>query len=101
MFPFFMKLHHAASHTVTHLLSIGFGNAIVAQRLIGVFSPKSAPMKRLRDMAREEGRLIDATHGRKSRTLLIMDSNHVVLSTIQPETVAQRYEALSPTSERE
>lgn len=75
------------------LLNIGFGGTVVADRVVAIVSPNSAPMKRLKDEAREEKRLIDATHGRKTRSMIVMDSNHVVLSAIQPETISQRYEA--------
>lgn len=73
------------------LLNIGFGNTVVAERVVGIVAPNSAPMKRLKDEAREEKRLIDATHGRRTRSIIVMDSNHVVLSAIQAETISQRY----------
>ncbi len=73
------------------LLNIGFGSTVVADRVVAIVSPNSAPMKRLRDEAREEQRLVDATHGRRTRSIIIMDSNHVVLSAIQAETISQRY----------
>lgn len=76
------------------LLNIGFGSSVVAERVVAIVSPTSAPMKRLKDEAKEEKRLVDATYGRKTRAIIIMDSNHVVLSAIQPETVAQRYAML-------
>jgi len=75
------------------LLNIGFGNAVVADRVIAIVSSNSAPMKRLREEAKEAGRLIDTTQGRKTRAIIITDSNHVILSAIAPETIAQR---LSP-----
>ncbi len=74
----------------TILLSIGFGNAVIAQRIIAVVTPASASGKRLRDEARDGNKLIDATHGRKTRSILIMDSNHVILSAMQPETLSNR-----------
>ena len=74
-----------------NLLNIGFGNTVVADRVVAIVSPNSAPMKRLKDEARDEKRLIDATHGRRTRSIIIMDSNHVVLSAIQAETISQRY----------
>ncbi|MDM8537173.1 DUF370 domain-containing protein [Desulfobacterales bacterium HSG17] len=77
-----------------HLLNIGFGSTVVAERLVAIVSPNSAPMKRLKDEAKLDKRLIDATHGRRTRSILITDSNHVVLSAIQPETISQRYIAL-------
>lgn len=79
------------------LLNIGFGSSVVAERVVTIVSPNSAPMKRLKDEAKEEKRLIDATHGRKTRSIIIMDSNHVILSAIQAETISQRYETLKET----
>ncbi len=76
------------------VLNIGFGNTVIADRVVSIVSPNSAPMKRLKDEAREEKHLIDATHGRKTRAIIIMDSNHIVLSAIQAETIAQRFEDL-------
>lgn len=79
------------------LLNIGFGSSVVAERVVTIVSPNSAPMKRLKDEAREEKRLIDATHGRRTRSIIIMDSNHVILSAIQAETISQRFETLKDT----
>ncbi|MBU2620983.1 MAG: DUF370 domain-containing protein [Proteobacteria bacterium] len=76
------------------LLNIGFGSSVVAERVVAIVSPNSAPMKRLKDDAKEEKRLVDATHGRKTRAIIVMDSNHVVLSAIQSETISQRYATL-------
>ena len=73
------------------LINIGFGNTIVSDRVVAIVSPTSAPMKRLKDEAREAGRLVDATQGRRTRSVIITDSNHVVLSAIQAETIAQRF----------
>lgn len=73
------------------LLSIGFGSSVVADKVVAILSPNSSPMKRLREEAREAKRLIDTTQGRKTRSLIVTDSNHVILSAIQPETVAQRF----------
>ncbi len=72
------------------LLNIGFGNFVIADRIIAIVNPNSAPMKRLKEEAKETKRLIDATQGRKTRSIIITDSNHVILSAIQAETVAQR-----------
>jgi len=77
-----------------NLLNIGFGNTVAAERVVAIVSPNSAPMKRLKDEAKDEKRLIDATHGRKTRSIIIMDSNHIVLSAIQAETISQRYTTL-------
>lgn len=75
------------------LLSIGFGNSVVRERIVSIANPNTSPMRRLREEAREEKRLIDATHGRKTRSIIVTDSNHVILSAIQYETVAQRFAA--------
>lgn len=72
------------------LLNIGFGNVVVADRIVAIVSPGSAPIKRLKEDAKEQGRLIDATYGRKTRAIVVTDSNHVVLSAINPETAALR-----------
>jgi regulator of extracellular matrix RemA (YlzA/DUF370 family) len=74
-----------------YLLNIGFGSTVVVERVVAIVSPNSAPMKRLKDEAKNERRLIDATHGRRTRSMIVMDSNHVVLSAIQAETVSQRF----------
>jgi regulator of extracellular matrix RemA (YlzA/DUF370 family) len=74
----------------TSLLNIGFGNAVVAERVIAVITPSSASGKRLREEARENNRLVDATHGRKTRSIIIMDSSHIILSAMQPETLGNR-----------
>ncbi|MCP4665310.1 MAG: DUF370 domain-containing protein [Deltaproteobacteria bacterium] len=73
------------------LVNIGFGNSVVSRRVVAIISPNAAPIRRLRDEAREDKRLIDATQGRRTRSVLITDSNHVILSAIQSETVAQRF----------
>lgn len=72
------------------LINIGFGNMVSAERLVAVVSPDSAPIKRVIKEAREQGRLIDASYGRSTRAVLLMDSDHVILSALQPETVANR-----------
>jgi extracellular matrix regulatory protein A len=73
------------------LINIGFGNIVSGHRIIAIVSPDSAPIKRLVGDAREQKHLIDATYGRRTRSVLIMDSGHIILSAIQPETVASRY----------
>ena len=73
------------------LINIGFGNMVNANRLVAIVSPESAPIKRIIQDCKERGTLIDATHGRRTRAVLIMDSDHVVLSALQPETVAARF----------
>ena len=75
------------------LINIGFGNMVSANRLIAIVSPESAPIKRIVQDSKERGVLIDATCGRKTRTVIIMESDHVVLSALQPETVANRLSA--------
>lgn len=74
------------------LVNIGFGNMVSVAHLIAVVSPDTAPVRRLVQDARDAGRVIDATHGRRTRAVIVMDSDHVVLSPIQPETVAGRME---------
>ncbi len=76
------------------MLNIGFGIVVAANRVVAIVSPNSAPIKRLKDEARDEKRLIDITHGRKTRSVLITDSNHVILSAIQTETISQRLSTL-------
>jgi extracellular matrix regulatory protein A len=73
------------------LINIGFGNIVAAGRVVAIVSPESAPIKRIISDARERGQLIDATYGRRTRAVIITDSSHVVLSAIQPETVANRF----------
>lgn len=80
------------------LINIGFGNMVSANRLVAVVSPESAPIKRIINDARDKGQLVDATYGRKTRAVIIADSGHIILSAIQPETVAGR---VSGKAERE
>ncbi len=72
------------------LINIGFGNMVSANRLIAIVSPESAPIKRIIQDSRDRGSLIDATYGRRTRAVIITDSDHVVLSALQPETIANR-----------
>jgi len=72
------------------LINIGFGNIVSANRIISIVSPESAPIKRIIQDARDRGSLIDATYGRRTRAVIVMDSDHVILSAVQPETVAAR-----------
>jgi extracellular matrix regulatory protein A len=72
------------------LINIGFGNIVSANRIISIVSPESAPIKRIIQDARDRGALIDATYGRRTRAVIMMDSDHVILSAVQPETVAHR-----------
>ncbi|MCL6627875.1 MULTISPECIES: extracellular matrix/biofilm regulator RemA [Alicyclobacillus] len=75
------------------LINIGFGNIVSANRIVTIVSPESAPIKRIVQEARERGRLIDATYGRRTRAVIITDSDHIILSAVQPETVAHRLTA--------
>ncbi len=77
----------------TRLISIGHGNILAANRIVAIISPDSAPVKRIVQESRERGTLIDATYGRRTRAVVITDSGHVVLSAVQPETLANRYAA--------
>lgn len=72
-------------------INLGFGNFVVASRVVSIVNPASAPMRRLREDARTEGRLVDSTQGRKTRSIIITDSNHVILSAILPDTLGQRF----------
>ncbi len=72
------------------LLNIGFGNTVVVNRIVAIVSPASAPMKRLKEDAKQANKLIDATMGRRTRSIIITDSDHVILSGVQAETIAQR-----------
>ncbi|MDL2307671.1 DUF370 domain-containing protein [Desulfovibrio sp. OttesenSCG-928-C06] len=73
------------------LLNIGFGNLVIAERVVALFNPSSSPMRRLREDAKQQGKLIDATQGRKTRCIVVTDSGHVILSAVQPETIKQRF----------
>jgi len=73
------------------LVNIGFGNVVPASRIVAVVASSSSPMRRLKEEARKGGKLVDASQGRKTRTVIITDSGHVILSAIQPETIAQRF----------
>ena len=81
------------------LINIGFGNMVSASRLVAIVSPESAPIKRIIREATDRGALIDATYGRRTRAVIIMDSDHVVLSALQPETVANRLYERDDTEE--
>lgn len=81
------------------LLNIGFGNSVVTSRVVSIVNPGSSPMRRLREDARNSSRLIDATQGRKTRSLIITDSNHVILSAVQTETISQRLESIEGKSD--
>lgn len=73
------------------LVNIGFGNVVAAAKVVAIVTPGSAPMKRLREEAKKAGRLVDATEGRRTRSIIVTDSNHIILSAIQAETITQRF----------
>ncbi len=77
---------------VVRLINIGFNNIVIDQRIIAVVNPDSSPVKRLMEVAKERGSLIDATCGRRTRSVVITDSNHVILSALQPETISERFQ---------
>ena len=83
------------------LINIGFGNLVSANRLLAVVSPDSAPIKRMVQEARERGELIDATYGRRTKAVLMMDNDHLVLSALQPETIANRLSGEKDGAEEE
>ena len=74
------------------LISIGFGSTVCAQRILAVIAPESAPIKRLIQEARERGMLIDASFGRKTKSVLLMDTDHVILASVSPEILSARME---------
>jgi regulator of extracellular matrix RemA (YlzA/DUF370 family) len=80
------------------LINIGFGNIVSADRIITVVSPESAPIKRLIQEGRERGLLVDATYGRRTRAVIITDSDHIILTAVQPETIANRLNTKDQTS---
>ncbi len=80
------------------LLNVGYGNVVVAKRVVAVVGPSAAPIRRLREEARERGKLIDATQGRKTRSVIVTDSDHIVLAAVQAETLSMR---LASDSEEE
>lgn len=77
------------------LVNVGFGNSIKANRVLAVVNPGSSPIRKLKDEAKREKKLIDVTEGRRTRAILILDSGHLVLSSVQPETINQRFAALA------
>ncbi len=82
------------------LVNIGFGNVVLAERVVAIVSPGSAPMKRLKEEARDRGKLVDATQGRRTRAIIVTDSDHVILSAVQAETITQRFTAEEPYNSR-
>ena len=84
----------------TELLNVGFGNMVVASRIVTIVNPSSAPSKRLKDEAKEARKLVDATNGRRTRSIVVTDSDHVILSAIQTETLAQRLTGFQETGSK-
>ena len=78
------------------LLNLGYGNLVVASRVIAIVAPQAAPMKRLREDAAGRGKLVDVTQGRRTRSIIVTDSDHVILSAINPETIASRFAQEGP-----
>lgn len=81
------------------LINIGFGNMVSANRLIAIVSPESAPIKRIIREAEDKGMLVNATYGRRTRAVLVTDSGHIILSSVQPETVANRLNSAGDEAE--
>lgn len=78
------------------LLNIGFGNTVMVERIVAVINTGSSPARKLKEAARKEGKLVDVTEGRRTRSILVMDSNHVILSSVQSDTISQRMQSLQP-----
>ncbi len=81
------------------LVNIGFGNVVAAEKVVAIVTPGSAPMKRVREEAKKSGKLVDATQGRRTRSIVITDSNHIILSALQAETITQRFSDVKGTLE--
>ena len=77
------------------LINVGFGNAIKVNRIVAVVNPGSSPIRKLKDEARKEKKLIDVTEGRRTRAIIILDTGHLVLSSVQPETISHRFSVMS------
>ncbi|MCX8026995.1 MAG: DUF370 domain-containing protein [Thermodesulfovibrionales bacterium] len=77
------------------IISIGFNNMVLTQKIVAIINPNSLPMRKLKEEARQRGKLIDATEGKKTRSIIITESDHIILSAIQPETLAQRIKGSS------
>lgn len=83
------------------LINIGFGSMVAAERLLAIVAPDSAPIKRVVQEARERGMLIDASYGRKTKSVILMDTDHVILSALTPEILAGRWSEKTQTQEEE
>ncbi len=81
----------SSNKKINPLINVGFKNAIAKDKVVAVVSADAAPVKRLKDMAKRENRLVDATNGRRTNTVIITVSNHIILSSVQPETIARRF----------
>ncbi|MCP3891108.1 MAG: DUF370 domain-containing protein [Desulfobulbaceae bacterium] len=79
------------------LLNVGHGNTVMVERIIAVINTGSSPARKLKELAKAEGRLVDVTEGRRTRSILVMDSNHIILSSVQSDTISQRMQALLPS----
>ena len=79
-----------------HLLDVGFGNTVVVEKIIAVINTGSSPARKLKEAGKMDGRLVDVTEGRRTRSILVMESNHIILSSVQPDTISQRMQALQP-----
>ena len=78
------------------LLNVGFGNTVMVEKIIAVINTGSSPARKLKEAAKNDGRLVDVTEGRRTRSILVMESNHIILSSVQPDTINQRMQALHP-----
>ena len=79
------------------LLNIGFGNTVMMERIVAVINTGSSPARKLKEQAKSEGKLVDVTEGRRTRSILVMDSNHIILSSVQPDTISQRIQTMQPS----
>jgi len=78
------------------LINIGFGNTVMVERIVAVINTGSSPARKLKEQAKKAGKLVDVTEGRRTRSILVMDSNHIILSSVQPDTISQRLASLQP-----
>lgn len=79
----------------SRLINVGFGNAVKINRILAVVNPGSSPIRKLKEEARKEKKLIDVTEGRRTRAIILLDTGHLVLSSVQPETITQRFALLA------
>jgi len=90
---------YGGSNLKGHLINIGFGNVVASDKIVAIVTPGSSPTRRLKDQAGQKGKLVDATEGRRTRAIIVMDSDHVVLSAIAAETITQRLEKSNGNSD--